>query len=206
MISDNKFEQRDNHCVIKIAESVRYKITSTRINKTFEIFKIRDKDFFNTVANFHFPCVRAYYQGTNVYMLPSCVTAMQIGLNIEYKYFAGIRNPLEIINKYIQRGFGVVLNKYEMKLWIDNYKIPENADGDLSIVGIKTLRNHIYNLDQTKIKDTKTFLNNDDIKIYYKKYSKNSCVDFTKMTTINKSGDINKFNHGFVQLCYDELN
>lgn len=204
--SDNKFEKGDNHCVIKIAESVRYKITTSRINKTFEIFKIRDKDFFNTVANFHFPCVRAYYQGTNVYILPSCITAMQTGLNIEYKYFAGIRNPLEIINKYIQRGFGVILNKFEIKLWTDSYKIPENVDGDLSIVGIKTLKNHMFSLDQTKLSDVKTFINNDDIRNYYKKYSKNSCVDFTKMTTINKSGDINKFNHGFIQLCYDELN
>lgn len=202
----NKFEQKDNHCVIKMAESVRFKITSTNINKTFEIFKIHNKDFFGTVANFHFPCVRAYYQGTNVYMLPSCITALQTGINIEYKYFAGIRNPLEIIDKYLKRGFGVVLNKFEIKLWTDNYKIPENADGDLSIIGIKTLRNHIFNLDQTKVKDSKTITTNDDIKLYYKKFSKNSCVDFTKMTTINKSGYINKFNPGFIQLCYDEVN
>jgi hypothetical protein len=204
--TQNKFEQKDNHCVIKIAETVRFKITSTNINKTFEIFKIRDKDFFNSVANFHFPCVRAYYQGTNVYMLPSCITAMQTGLNIEYKYFAGIRNPVEIINKYAQRGFGVILNKYETKLWVDSFGVSENTEGELNMVGVKTLKNHIFKLDQTKIVDKKTIKTNDEINKFYKKYSKDSCIDFTKMTSINKAGHINKFNPGFIQLCYDEMN
>ena len=71
-----------------------------------------------TVANFHMPCVRAYYNGSNVYMTPSCISAHMTYMNIDYKYFAGSKDPISIINKYRMRGFGVFLNKDEIDTYI----------------------------------------------------------------------------------------
>jgi hypothetical protein len=77
-----------------------------------------------SVANFHMPCVRAYYDG-NVYMTPSFISAHMTFMNIDYKYFAGVRDPIEIINKYRMRGFGVWLNKNEISTYIKYcYEVP----------------------------------------------------------------------------------
>ncbi len=79
----------------------------------------------NTVANFHMPCVRAYYNGDNVYMTPSFVSAHMTFMNIDYKYFAGSKDPINIINKYRMRGFGCWLNKSELETYIKyNYEVP----------------------------------------------------------------------------------
>ncbi len=109
-VSDDK-----NFMVLKICENIKFKISSTKFYKTIELFRSRSKDFFNIVAKFHLPCVRAYYQGNNVYILPSCITSMMTGINIDYKYFAGIRDPINIINKYRMRGFGTILTIKEIR-------------------------------------------------------------------------------------------
>lgn len=112
--AENKVPESENYLVMKICENIKYKIKSKKI-KTIEIFRSKSEDFFCTVGRFHFPCVRAYYQGDNVYMLPSCVTAMMTGINCDYKYFAGVRNPIEIANKYRMRGYSLIFNASELK-------------------------------------------------------------------------------------------
>ena len=79
----------------------------------------------STVANFHMPCVRAYYNGDNVYMTPSFISAHMTFMNIDYKYFAGSKDPINIINKYRMRGFGCWLNKNELNTCIKYiYEVP----------------------------------------------------------------------------------
>lgn len=203
---------KDNKMVIKFSESVRIKLFCK--NTKIETFRIKDNDFFGTVARFHFPCVRAYYSGDNVYMLPSCITAMMTGLNIEYKYFAGIRNPVDIINKYLQRGFGVLLNKFEINLFLEYNKLLDDSDplkykdenDKYILLGKKNIKNRIFNNNYDNIDVSNFIETNEQLQTYYQKYSNNSCVDPLKMTTINKNGDINKFQPAYVQLCYDEMN
>jgi hypothetical protein len=67
------------------------------------------------VSQFHLPCVRAFYDGSNVYMTPSCISAHLTYMNIDYKYVAGSTEPMEIINKNRMRGFGTWLNETEIK-------------------------------------------------------------------------------------------
>ena len=67
----------------------------------------------STVANFHLPCVRGYYDGSQVYLLPSCITAALTLINLDYKYFAGSNDPIEILNKYRLRGYSIALNDSE---------------------------------------------------------------------------------------------
>ena len=135
----NKVEQKDNIRVIKFSENYRFKFKFNKINREIEYFKTGSEDFFDIVARFHLPCVRAYYQGDNVYMLPSCITAMMTGINIEYKYFAGIRDPVDIINKYNRRGFGIILNSTEL----EQYK-KFNESSDRFKVGTKSVYDPIF--------------------------------------------------------------
>lgn len=93
----------------------KYRINSSWINHPLELFKIYGTDFMNSVSQFHLPCIRALYDGSNVYMTPSCVTAHLTFMNIDYKYFTGSKDPIEIINKNRMRGFGTWLNKTEIK-------------------------------------------------------------------------------------------
>jgi hypothetical protein len=53
--------------------------------------------------------------------------------NIEYKYFAGTKDPIEVINKYRQRGFTTILNdkeriklikySFDVEKWKELYEI-----------------------------------------------------------------------------------
>lgn len=96
-----------------IAENLKFKFKVSGLKRSFEIFQIKYPNFFSTVHKFHLPCVRAYYDGTQVQILPSCITACMLLTNIDYKYFAGTKDPIEVINKYRQRGFTTILNDKE---------------------------------------------------------------------------------------------
>jgi hypothetical protein len=102
----------------KIKINFKYKIRSPYLDNPFELFMVGYNDFFATVQTFHLPCVRSYYNGTNVYLTPTCITAHLTHMNLDYKYFAGTVDPVEIINKYRMRGFGTWLNEYEKYIYL----------------------------------------------------------------------------------------
>ena len=56
--------------------------------------------------------LRAYYTGNNIYMLPSCISALMTFINFDFKYWAG-KHPYELIKKYRSRGFAILLNNKE---------------------------------------------------------------------------------------------
>jgi len=111
----------------------KYKITSAHLDYPFELFMVKYNDFFATVQTFHLPCVRGYYNGENVYMTPSCISAHLTYMNLDYKYFSGNCNPVEIINKYRMRGFGTWLNEREKIVY-------------LKYCGIVPFWNNLYNI------------------------------------------------------------
>jgi hypothetical protein len=113
-------ENDTQEILFKVNEGLKYKIESAFLNHSLEIFQIKYSDFFSTVSRFHLPCVRGYYNGDNVYLLPSCISAHMTFINMDYKYFAGAKDPIEIINKYRMRGFGTILNDQE-KLHLVDY-------------------------------------------------------------------------------------
>jgi hypothetical protein len=104
------------NCSISI--NIKVHISSPYLDHPFEIFPIKGKNLMTAVGKFHMPCVRAYYDGSNVYMTPSCISAHMTFMNIDYKYFASNTHPIEIINKYRMRGFGTWLNKTEIDSYI----------------------------------------------------------------------------------------
>lgn len=110
----DKLKEDKIHNDVGINISFKVKISSTHIQRQLELFSIFNNDFFSLVAKFHMPCVRGYYDGNNVYLTPSCISAHMTYMNLDYKYFAGSKDPIEIIMKYRMRGFGVFLNKNEI--------------------------------------------------------------------------------------------
>jgi hypothetical protein len=114
-----KLDSVEDSCVkTGISISFKYKIKSPHLDYPLELFMVKYNDFFATVQTFHLPCVRAYYDGSNVYLTPSCISAHLTYMNLDYKYFAGTTNPIEILNKYRMRGFGIWLNESEKKILI----------------------------------------------------------------------------------------
>jgi len=117
-------DDHDDSSDMFIKDTHKFKITSILMNHSIEIFPTRYEQFFSTVARFHLPCVRGYYNGKETFLLPSCVSAMMTMINIDYKYFAGSKDPIEIINKYRNRGFGTFLNdKEKIKMVEYNYAV-----------------------------------------------------------------------------------
>jgi len=102
---------------IKLYVNTKYTIGSPFLNHDLEIFRNKSENPFELVSKFHLNCVRGYYNGVTVKLLPSCITALKTFVNVDFKYFAGKRSPYQIINKYRMRGFGTLLNKKE----ISNY-------------------------------------------------------------------------------------
>lgn len=129
--SNNNLDEEKINIIIPMvdglgfSDSFKIRITAPQLSRDFELFPVYKDDFMNTVANFHMPCVRAYYNGDTVYMTPSFISAHMTLMNIDYKYFAGSKDPINIINKYRMRGFGCWLNKNELETYIKyNYEVP----------------------------------------------------------------------------------
>jgi hypothetical protein len=98
-------------------------------------------------------------------MTPSCVSAHMTYMNIDYKYMAGSKDPLDIINKNRMRGFGTWLNSDEKKLfvkysrgvpfWNNLYTVNSNASDEIAAKNIfgpmslnhKLYRPRLYNMD-----------------------------------------------------------
>lgn len=222
---DEQVPEDKNYLVFKFSESIKYKITSEKLKRTIEIFKIDSTDPFNTVARFHKPCVRAYMQGDKFYMLPSFISAMMTMVNIDYKYFAGSRDPIEIINKYRMRGYSVILNANEKKSILMYNKYIDNNNGmfkitdDAQAFGIKKLNDKIFSPGVYKFglpKEIYTVSNHryintvDELKNFYEKICGidiTTCpIDILNFTTISNTGNISPLQMWAADAFYEHIN
>ena len=222
---DNKVPKDKNFLVFKFSESIKYKITSNKLKRVIEIFKVNSYDPFNTVARFHNPCVRCYIQGDKFYMLPSFITAMMTMVNIDYKYFAGSRDPIEIVNKYRMRGYSVILNPNEKKSIMLYNKHIDTSNGmfkitqDSEAFGPKDLNNKIFKPIVFKlgvpdevyaVSKHKYIKNISDLKKVYEKECKldltNSPINMLNYTTISKSGNIAPVQMWVADAFYEYVN
>ena len=128
---------------LEIKINYKYTISSPHFNHSIEIFMNKTDDHMSLVSQFHLPCVRAFYNGDNVYMTPSCISAHMTLMNIDYKYFAGSKDPIEIINKNRMRGFGTWLNETEIKSLIT---YSAEVDWWNSLYGVNKINPNIANI------------------------------------------------------------
>ena len=190
---------------IKLGFTYKYIIETKYIKHNIELFKIDQNDFMTSVANFHLPCVRGYYNGDNVYLTPSCISAHLTFINIDYTYFLCSKDPLFILHKYLARGFGTILSYSELilmkqyisshdslkKLYIDN-KIKLDIDINDNIF---KPRRHIP---ECYLNSTVVDLNNryQSIYVYIHPYNNKNTnkkllfIDFNKLNAIDEDGKI----------------
>lgn len=210
----NKVDDSENNMLLKFSENLKFKISNKNLAHPIELFKTNAADFFGIVGRFHFPCVRAYYQNNNVYMLPSCITSMMTGINIDYKYFAGTRDPVDIINKYRMRGFSTLLSKKELEHFKEYNKIVKTFGGvfhdenEENLVGSKSINDKIFKIKHYKdglpldIYNTNPMitqeLNNygtDVVNLYEKKYNYKFSMlsNVLSINFIDGKGNIQKY-------------
>lgn len=203
---DEEYQKSNVVFIPKI--NYKYRINSPYLQHSFEFFQIKYDEFFSTVARFHLPIVRGYYNGENVYLTPSSISACMTLLNIDYKYFAGSKDPIEIINKYRMRGFGTILNDREiMRLieytdlvpkWKQKYGLNIKSNSSvMEILGQLSLSSHLYKRDGRIIKNEYTIIpkNLADIFKVIKNIYNTSNIDdnfnLQDLLTINKYGYVN---------------
>ena len=234
-IVDEKVDEESNFLVYKQTEGIRYKFKSELLLRDIELFQVKGPDYFSVVGKFHFPCVRSYYNGENVYFLPSSISSYMTKINIDYKYFAGTNDPIKIANKYRSRGFTAIFNNEELKhMLFYNNEIRENNDvyhiegknkDDLKKdLQVKTIKDNIF---LKLFKNNKSDLNennlineekNDEIdyindlnkvkSIYKEKFnydSDNSVIDMFKLKSINKNGNINPYKDWVLKSYWDNF-
>jgi hypothetical protein len=212
---------KNNENIISFSENLKYKLSSDLLPRTIEIFKIKYDDFFSTVSTFHLPIVRAFYNGITVKMTPSCISACFTMINIDYKYFAGSKDPIEIINKYRCRGFGTILNDKEKMRFIQYNKLNSkwnhiyNLHSQQNIsksFGFKSLNDIIFQYSTYVYHEFTYYLNNDNIikttfQLDYYKTLYNFKTDFQefykKFKCINKYGYVEPMKHYIIDFGYN---
>jgi hypothetical protein len=106
-----------NDKALMIFNNIKFKILSDHLKHDLEVFSINIAPI-AVVARFYLPIVRAYYDGAQVHLTPSCVSACMTLINMDYKYFAGTKDPIEVVNKYRMRGFSIYLNRNELRRFV----------------------------------------------------------------------------------------
>lgn len=222
-----ELKEEKNKLVLKISESLRYKIKSNTM-RTIEIFKSKDKNFFSMISRFHMGFVRAFWNGKTLKCLPSYITSMMLQLSTDYKYFASIRDPIEIINKYRSRGFGILLNDYEKvhmayfntikdknreNKWIDVYKIDiKNKKSIESLFGVRNLNDDIFKPSKLYLNcnnDCFKIINNDTLNNFKSSFSNiiiPSLQWLDSLKCINDKGYVNKLDRNLIKLVYEKMN
>jgi hypothetical protein len=212
---------KNNESIISFSENLKYKLSSEFLPRTIEIFKIKYDDFFSTVSAFHLPIVRAFYNGITVKMTPSCISACFTMINIDYKYFAGSKDPIEIINKYRCRGFGTILNDKEKMRFIQYNKLNSKWNHMYSLhsqqnisksFGFKCFNDIIFQYSRYIYHEFTHYLNNNNIvattyQLDYCKtlYNFKSNFDefYKKFKCINKYGYVEPMKHYIIDFGYN---
>ena len=226
----DKYKTPDFNIFIKFSETLKYKITSKHLKHPFEIFRISHDEFFSCIGRFHLPCVRAYYNGNNCYLLPSAITAYQTLTNIDFKYFVGSHDPISIIDKYRNRGYGTILNKTELNQYLSYIISVGNYKKMYGINDNKEIKNIMGNLDVSHdyFKPRKVipeefiidsnikldyqsvkmdyFSSKDDISKYYEKKYKKYPTEFIEKRVIQSDGKIQPLKYWMIDASYDILN
>jgi hypothetical protein len=134
----------------KIEINYKFKISSPHLKHNIETLMIYQNDFMNIINCNSSPCIRAYYNGDNVYMTSLCVSAHLTYMNLYDNLNVGVlnNNVAHDINMNRMRGFGTWLNKNDIDSFIKiSTSIPfwKNIYGS-SIDNVSMNGNNISNL------------------------------------------------------------
>lgn len=211
---DNIFITYKQNIYFNCYENIKYKISSP-YTKEIEFFQVKANDFFKVLSTFHLPIVRAYYNGSTVYMTSSCISACMTLYNLDIKYFSSSNHPAEIINKYRQRGFGVFLNKnekialleysYQTEKWYNKYNI-QHKNTINNIFNIFDIKNDFYK-NNTNYNYNYNIFNYNQLNwkdCFFEKYHsvKLNYLDLVGKNIIDHKGYVIPLNTNFIIIAY----
>lgn len=114
-VQDDENINDDKYSYGYVSESFKFKLSSSVINHTFEVFSIPNEDPWSCINRFHLGQVRGYYDGHEVYLTISALMSYYTNMSPDYRILYGSKDPVEILNKYKMRGYGVMLNNKELQ-------------------------------------------------------------------------------------------
>lgn len=240
--SENVYDiQQENDCekvvkinninVAKLNNNIRYKLSFPETSgvKQLEIFKTRNNNFMSTIAKFHLAMVRGYWNGKHIMCMPSCVSSTMIGISTNCKYFSSTKDPIHIINKYRNRGFGVVLNDNEKihmiyynsqyfknnnnnipndNKYVDVYNININDKSSIdNVFGVKLLNSNIYSNninDNTDVKYSLTI--NECFSQFIEHYKQYNLDWMCLIKSIDDNGNIKCIRKELIELVWNNIN
>jgi hypothetical protein len=187
-LSDIPIEQQPDDIIVynesktpicRISENIKFNLTCKFKTTTIdlELFNIKCNDFFEGITKFHLACVRGYYDGKNCYLLPSCITALKTNIIIDTKLYGNKNKIIQILKKYNNRGFSVLLNKQEEKLLTD-----------IDFDNIKLSEKHKYNNQHDYEDDEKKEIKFLDV--FERQNYSNYLINYNNLHVINEQGFI----------------
>lgn len=225
---DDSYDPPDNVLFLPKL-NYKFRIVSPYLPHQFEIFQTRFIEFFATVSRFHLPIVRSYYDGNTVYITPSCISACMTFLNMDYKYFAGSKDPIEIINKYRSRGFGTILNENEIKRlleyssvvpkWKEKYDLNVKSQASVNgVLGLQTVSSKLFSdrvtdnivdriayrtINSRNDNSAETIISYICYMNYRYNIKRSEIYDIQNLTFINKYGFVEPVKKWLIDACYD---
>lgn len=101
---------------MKTFRSYKYYISGRAIGRSYEIFRFAPGEpTLAGVSRFHFPSVRATYDGYTFKVLPSCFVYAMTGVMTGYRWFSVNENCLSGVMKYYSRGGYLPMNSGEIE-------------------------------------------------------------------------------------------
>jgi hypothetical protein len=210
-----------------VLDSVKIKISSKLMEHDLEVFPTPGGTAIGVVSQFHLPCVRSYYDGEMVYMTPSFVFSSMTRTNIDTKYFSGNDDAIAIILKYLQRGFGTLLNDIQKKSLLKYVrKVPKYADlfeNNISQISMYNYHNLSLRFYKPRQYSEDDYRHLENVEVDYLSVMGNiyveDTVDFFKIegllmneakiyrklfSPINTKGFLQPFNNGMIEM-YDKF-
>lgn len=112
---------------MKTARSVKYYISGRALGRSYEVFRFRDdENAIAGVSRFHFPSVRAMYDGYRLQVLPSCFVYAATGCMTGWRWFSFSGTFVAGVMKYYSRGGYLPLNAAEIEA-VKQYLTTEEA-------------------------------------------------------------------------------
>lgn len=109
-----------NKVLMQICEDIHFVIKSKSMVRNIRVYKTENDDFMTHAVKYNFSCLRGVYTGEQVYLTPSCITALMTGVVLDTRCYYKVENPLQLVLDYYARGFNVLLNE-EQKIHIAEY-------------------------------------------------------------------------------------
>lgn len=101
---------------MKTWRSYKYYISGRALGRSYEIFRFSPGEpTLAGVSRFHFPSVRATYDGYTLKILPSCFVYAMTGVMTGYRWFSINENCLAGVMKYYSRGGYLPMNNHEIE-------------------------------------------------------------------------------------------